>query len=826
LAKHPASRKKRPTPAVTRFAEPAPPEAPGAREPLSERLLKPGWCVLSCLIFLFYLWTATSSGRPFHPYDTSNEYYNQLAGSLLQGHTYLAAKPSPQLLALRDPYDSWLNERFRLHDASLYRGRYYLYFGVAPAMVLYVPWRVLTGGRVSDGIAVTVFSMGGYAFSCLLLFLLLKASQIRVPWFLRLAACCALGLGQMAPIVLRRPRVYEVAVSAGYCFLLGGVYFLARRMVRPDAGRWLPALAAAFFGLAVASRPHCALAALLAAILYGLHLIRVRGLRRRPWLAEFARFALPLAIAGGLIGWYNYSRFDNPLEFGIRYQLAGVPNLMSGSAPMASRVRFIVASVYYLLACPPNFLPRFPFFELNGAAPPFGNPDLLPNEYYLEPVAGAFVVSPLVLAGFALPFLSRKRKRLPAEVRAALATLMACGFAIFAALCSTNWASGRYVLDFVPVLLLAGLFVCLWLSVDLPSRWMRAAAVTLTLAGCVWASAVNMGLSVNGYGYPLEKPHSALFGSVASFFGAGPEALMDEVVTLRLDATVVFPRAKPEVREALLATGMNEHWDLLAVQYKRAGNAIFGYVHSGVSAAWTPEIPISPGTPHRLVVDYSAAAERVLVRLDGKAVLDYPATFFPTSRDRVTLGRLRVGRFDLRDFSGRIDVAPGGLTVVLGLIIAPMVYTWSPAPDTVRPVAELLNYDLDGLLTHTAHMVYGKQPPSPPALPQGVFRITDAKDHFATDFQPAAAPGWPTVTAVEISVIDRAYGGQFGSVNMVLQDQGCNSLYSPGSLLTGEAQALVALPAGTRSVRVTFLPNDQGYITFPKRVRLRAFAAR
>jgi hypothetical protein len=266
-----------------------------------ERLRKPGWYVLSCLIFLFYLWTATSSNRPFYLRDTSQEFYNQLTDSLAQGHVYLAAKPSPQLLALPDPYDPAANERFRLHDASLYQGRYYMYFGVAPAVTL-LPWRVLTGKRLSDDIAVTLFSMGGYVFSCLLLFLLLEASQMRVPWFLQGAAVLALGLGQVAPIVLRRPRVYEVALSAAYCFLLGGLYFLALRVVRPNARRWLPALAAVLLGLATASRPHCAFIALLVAIFYGFHLIRIRGLSRRPWLVEFTRFALPLAVAGVLNG--------------------------------------------------------------------------------------------------------------------------------------------------------------------------------------------------------------------------------------------------------------------------------------------------------------------------------------------------------------------------------------------------------------------------------------------------------------------------------------------------------------------------------------------
>jgi hypothetical protein len=328
---------------------------------------------------------------------------------------------------------------------------------------------------------------------------------------------------------------------------------------------------------------------------------------------------------------------------------------------------------------------------------------------------------------------------------------------------------------------------------------------------------------VNSYGYPLERPHSPLFRSIATFFGAGPDAFMDDVATLRLDATVIFPRAKPEVRETLLAAGIYERSDLVFVQYMPGGKAVFAYVHSGVCDTQTPEIPISPGTPHRLIVDYSAAAKRLVIRLDDKAILDFPTTFFPTSRDRVTLGRIRVGRFGQRDFSGRMDVAPDGLVFVAGPIIASRVYTPSPAQDTVRPVAELLNYDLDGLLAHSARVVYGKQPARPPVLPQGVFQVTDGKDHFATEFQPVGVSGSPPVTAIEITVIDQASDGRFGSVNMIFQDQGYNALYSSGSLFTGEDHALVALPAGTRSVRIAFLANDQGYIKFPKLVRLRAF---
>src|ERR1035437_2937243 len=155
---------------------------------------------------------------------------------------------------------------------------------------------------------------------------------------------------------------------------------------------------------------------------------------------------------------------------------------------------------------------------------------------------------------------------------------------MFAAVCFIRGASGRYGLDFVPVLLIVGLFLCLWLSAHLPSRWMRGAAVALTLTGSVWASAVNMAVSVNSYGYPLERPYSTLFRSIATRFGAGQDAIMQDLETLHLDATVIFPRvAKPEVRETLLATGIYERWDLLFVEYVPGDIVMFVYVKPGVS---------------------------------------------------------------------------------------------------------------------------------------------------------------------------------------------------------------------------------------------------
>jgi hypothetical protein len=79
-------------------------------------------------------------------------------------------------------------------------------------------------------------------------------------------------------------------------------------------------------------------------------------------------------------------------------------------------------------------------------------------------------------------------------------------------------------------------------------------------------------------------------------------------------------------------------------------------VECNISDAWSPWTPLLPGKPQRLAVDYSAAEKRMVVRLEERVVAEFPAKFYPTARDQVTIGKMLAGRFGLRDFSGKIEV--------------------------------------------------------------------------------------------------------------------------------------------------------------------------
>jgi hypothetical protein len=77
------------------------------------------------------LWIVSAGRWTDWPEHTSH--YAKLAEAFLHGQVSLLVKPSPQLLALPDPYDPYANIRYKIHDLSLYEGNYYLPWGPVPA---------------------------------------------------------------------------------------------------------------------------------------------------------------------------------------------------------------------------------------------------------------------------------------------------------------------------------------------------------------------------------------------------------------------------------------------------------------------------------------------------------------------------------------------------------------------------------------------------------------------------------------------------------------------------------------------------------------------
>src|SRR5476649_2876362 len=121
---------------------------------------------VALVVLVFDVWTVCSSGDPWHFGKKQNDYYNLLIDGWRGGQLAMKVDVPEALLKLSDPYDpSQRPPGLALHDASFYKGKYYLYFGVAPVVTLMLPFRLLTGIDLPQAVSEIVFVYGAFLAS-------------------------------------------------------------------------------------------------------------------------------------------------------------------------------------------------------------------------------------------------------------------------------------------------------------------------------------------------------------------------------------------------------------------------------------------------------------------------------------------------------------------------------------------------------------------------------------------------------------------------------------------------------------------------------------
>ena len=399
-----------------------------------------------------------------------------------------------------------------MHDASLYRDKYYLYFGPAPAVLVFAPYFALTHHYFPQKIAVALFCSLGFVLATQLFLMILRDYFPETPIWLKLACVLSLGLANTCPFFIRRPDVYETAIGCAYCLLqlaFLSFYCVIRRRHRMTL--WL-LLASTSLGAVVGARANYSLIVFMfVGYLVWLWWQKRAAREPRPWTIFWA--LAPVAVIGLMLAWYNYARFDNPFEFGQRYQLAGVK--MSEAAP--THLADLPYSLWYYFLSPPHFSCDFPFIR----ALPVGRIERPDHSYALESVTGLFISAPVSLLVLALPLLWFKYTG--PENRPLLlitASLLLASFVIFLSILPVPCPTMRYFVDFCPGLIVLGcLMACYFYKTvrkqTAPIRWLAGIGLFLLLmSGCV----TGLFLSFTGYYNYLQTGSPDTYAAVAQFF--------------------------------------------------------------------------------------------------------------------------------------------------------------------------------------------------------------------------------------------------------------------------------------------------------------------
>ena len=491
--------------------------------------------VLFVLVASLYLWLVSVGFITTWPRTT--DYYAMLGESFLEGKTHLLVEPDPRLLEISDPYEYEQRKTIpQIWDASLYDGKYFLYWGPVPGLVTAFV-QGISGFRLGDQHLTFFFDLGIFTFGALILITLYRRYFNDLPIWTLIPGVLLIGLANPLPWLLSRPAVYEVAIASGQFFLLGGFYWALTAFVEKDVKPNRLLWAGVFWSLTVGSRTSLIFAVAAFAAFTFLR-IGIVGKRNSKWV-EIVRPTLsllgPLILGAALYAWYNYDRFGDILEFGHKYQLSSM-NLQALYEYVLSIV-YVPPSAFDYLLNPFRTLRVFPYIKATiGGHYLWPIHKLIPEYYYTERITGIFISTPFILLAI-IPIYFLIKEKFPSGNSEAgnvsstkpqwyrfdiiwIVVALACvAISIFTPLLLFVATSMRYLTDGLPVLLLLAT-LGMWIGIcELKDRRLGRLIFSILVWGITLYSAViGLLLSVTGYHARFENLNPDLFDRLTRLF--------------------------------------------------------------------------------------------------------------------------------------------------------------------------------------------------------------------------------------------------------------------------------------------------------------------
>jgi hypothetical protein len=624
------------------------------------------WTMAACCV-LFIIWMsmdwhvvrarATYTGQKV-------DYYSSQVHGFLCGHLYMDKEADP---GLASPDPAVRARAPSLLDASYYKGRYYLYFGVIPAALFLLPYALLTGGDLDPRWLVILCSAAGFLFSVGILRMAGRDHFQRLGAGYYTAAVAILAFASAVPSLLTWAKFYEVAIASGYGFTMAGAFWIYRALSERGRPQLQIALASLCMGLAVGCRPDLVLN--IPVVAFAAYLSSARRMDGQPSSGDLLRSLVaavaPAAFIGALLALYNFERFGSPFEFGVSYSLN---SFMQGDKPLFSLAYFWPNAHWYYLT-PPALSPYFPY--------------VFPEEAYFGPekyrggeaIHGQFVVFVLLSFVAISAVVARKRIRM-GRLAAYLGIVSWMFLSVFVAVCAIGFRGDRYAVDFQGMLAL-GIVLLGGAVASVQGNGFRGTLWRVVLS-CVAAlsAAFNIFAGLQIFD-SFENLRPSEFEALQAL-GNYPAYWLGKMGLLPVgpfELKVIFP-AKVSAIEPLLVAGTPEATDSLYVIEHPSGNEIELLAdHSGFGGPRSGSIGITPGKAYTLSIDMGALypplsrpftndqkgdvgrlqKTRFHVEMDGRSVLDRKMESFDAPPWAIQIGKndVTMNPFSTR-FSGRV----------------------------------------------------------------------------------------------------------------------------------------------------------------------------
>lgn len=222
---------------------------------------------------------------------------------------------------MRDEIARETGQNWRL-DWAYFNGNYYVYFGIVPVLLNFLPYYALTGEHLPVTASVSFFGIfyitGCFAY----LWLIFKRYFSKVPFVVYIYCSCMLLFCSGMFYAFRGPAFYGLPILSAAAFAVWGLWFWQSAIDNIDHWFYTKVILGSFcIAIIAGCRPQFLVASMLLLFIFKDFIFNKTYLLSKKGYKFLAAVMCPVIVVALFVMYYNYVRFGSIFDFGANYNL-------------------------------------------------------------------------------------------------------------------------------------------------------------------------------------------------------------------------------------------------------------------------------------------------------------------------------------------------------------------------------------------------------------------------------------------------------------------------------------------------------------------------